>query len=385
MTCRKAGSTLVSLCLACLVGCEAHDQVLPWRPSSALNPASISDAATLGSTDAASLSGMSGAVPVLSATDSSTPDAMAGDSALSVVDAEPGALDAASTFVPMEDAAVATPHGPAPAPQPRAKDPDCDLNGFWAVRQVTRSEALLTSQFANNFFLFQFSHDGESVTATAHVNCALVILGSATGRVTRATGDAIRSHNSQVGRKGKMFKTESGTCHFEMERFWYARGVTEARFVPKPRNALVSLAQVRADNPLPTPARPDGAEDWENDGKLGMAVQLTGIISGVRNSVTRDFTDWYTDSALPIRPQRDWQEDIRAVAHYEGEETIFDPTTGLLAQLAQQDAAAKNTLRLHFLGRDKSDPRAAAVLRADAFETCQALQALLPEKASLEY
>lgn len=304
------------------------------------------------------------------------------DSTVTLLDAAPIAPGSTSNAT---EAGASGEQSQPPMPRPLAKDPDCDLNGVWAVRQVTRSEALLTSQFANNFFFFEFSHEGEDVVATKHLNCALVILGSATGRITRATADAILGHNSQVGRKGKMYKTSSGTCHFEMERFWYARGVTEARFVPKPRNASLSLAQMQADNPLPTPAQPDGAEDWENDGKLGMAVQLTGIIGGVRNSVTRDFSDWYTDDALPIPPQRDWQDDIRAVAHYEGEEVIFDPTTGLLAQLAQQDVTARNSLRLHFLGRDESDPRAAAVLHADPFETCQALQALLPEKASLDY
>ncbi len=378
--------SLIAVCSVVIAGCEAHDQVLPWRPATNSSGVVAQDAAAPTTTAPLPVTGSpSTASPPLVA-DGSSP------AATSDAGAEPLATPGADASIPGTEAGPMVPTdaggtGPSEPPKmtaPTAKDPDCDMNGIWAVRQVTRSEALLTGQFANNFFYFEFSQNGEEVVATKHLNCALVILGSATGRATRATADAIRSHNSQVGRKGTMSKASDG-CHFEMERWWYARGVDEPRFLPKPRNAKVSLAQVQAELPLPTPARPDGAQDWENDGKLGMAVTLTGIIGGIRNSATRDFTDWYTDSARPIPPALDWRENLRVVARFEGEENLFDPTTGLLAQLATVDVAAKNTLTMHFLGRTVSDPRAAAVVRPDSWDTCQALQALLPEKDSLDY
>jgi hypothetical protein len=373
-----------SCALFCLVACEAHDQVLRWQgPDLGSGP---------GTLDAA--------VPA--------PDASQGETGISVspIGSPSGGAMGASSEGGLEAGgatpgpgttpdADAAPLGDASRPEldaavpplpalPVAKDPECDMNGIWLGRQVTRSEALLAGQFANNFYYLEYAQTGEDVVVVKHWNCGVEVRGSATCKVSRATAEALRAHNTQMGRKGKMYKGSDGTCHFEMERWWSARGVDELRFVPTPRNMRVSVAQMKMDKPLPVPQRPDGAEDWENDGKLGLAVQVTGILSGVRNSVQRDFTEWYTDPARPIAPARDWPQDLKVGVVFEGEELLFDPTTGLLAQLAQPDIAAKHLVTLRFLGRSAADPRATALLRADVFEMCLAVQTALPAKDTLD-
>jgi hypothetical protein len=372
----KRGFYLGFSCLS-LLACEAHDVVLPWRSSF---PADAADA----SSSSSSVTSPPSPAPGAQDAGSTLHDAESApiEAAVAVPDAAPVASEAsveAATPPPVD----AGPEAQIPAP-PMPKDPDCDMNGIWAGRQTTRSEALLAGQFANNWYYLEYEQRGEDVVVTKHWNCGLEVQGSATVKVSRPTAEALLAHNSQVGRKGKMYKDTTGKCHFEMERWWSARGVTEARFVPTPRNATLSLAQVAAATPLPVPARPDGAEDWENDGKLGMAVQISGILSGVRNTVQRDYTEWSTDSVHPVVPALDFRQDLDVRVTFVGEEVLFDPLSGLLAQLAQPDGAARHRVTLHFLGRSASDPRAAALLKPVVFDTCQGVQALLPAKNNVD-
>ena len=361
-------------CLS-LLACEAHDQVLPWRGPLTADASSMSSDVISPPPPAPGVQDAGSALPDAQSTPS--------EAAVAIPDAAPAAMEEASVEASTPAPLDAGPEAQVIAP-PTPKDPDCDMNGIWAGRQTTRSEALLAGQFANNWYYLEYEQRGEDVVVTKHSNCGLEVQGSATVKVSRATAEALLAHNTQVGRKGKMYKDSTGKCHFEMERWWSARGVNEARFVPAPRNATLSLAQVVATTPLPVPARPDGAEDWENDGKLGMAVQISGILSGVRNTVQRDYTEWSTDSVRPVTPARDWSQDLDVRVTFVGEEVLFDPLSGLLAQLAQPDGAARHRVTLHFLGRSASDPRAAALLKPEVFDTCQGVQALLPAKNNVD-
>lgn len=358
-------------CLS-LLACEAHDEVLPWRPPFALD-SSVASASTMATPP-----------PADAARDASSElrdaERVPTDAGVAVPEAAADASEAVSATLPDTgpEASVIPPSTLNP------KDPDCDMTGIWLARQTTRSEALLAGQFANNWYYLEYAQNGADVVVTKHANCGLEVQGSATVKVSRATADALLAHNSQVGRKGKMYKDGTGQCHFEMERWWSARGVDEARFAPTPRNSLLSLAQVAAADPLPVPARPDGAEDWENDGKLGMAVQISGILSGVRNTVQRDYAEWFTDSQHPVLPARDWAQDLDVRVTFVGEEVLFDPTSGLLAQLAQPDAAARHRVTLRFLGRSATDPRSVALLKANLFDTCLGVQAALPAKNNVD-
>lgn len=374
----KLGFCLGLSCLS-LLACEAHDEVLPWRPSFPADASSSSASAITTTPPADAGADAASAVRDAKGTqaEAAVADAAAAEAAV--------VTDGASSEADASEAGPFTPDsGPPPVAAPVAKDPDCDMNGVWIGRQTTRSEALLAGQFANNWYYLEYAQSGEDVVVTKHANCGIEVQGSATVKLSRASAEAVLQHNTQVGRKGKMYKDASGRCHFEMERWWSARGVTEARFVPSPRNAVLTLAQVAAATPLPVPARPDGAEDWENDGKLGLAVQISGILSGVRNTVQRDYTEWVTDSLRPVTPARDFTQDFDVRVTFVGEENLFDPTSGLLAQLAQPDAAARHRVTLRFLGRSASDPRAAALVKANIFDTCQGVQAALPAKGTLD-
>lgn len=263
-----------------------------------------------------------------------------------------------------------------------AADADCDMSGIWIGRQTTRSVALGAGQFSNNWYYLEFGHDGQNVTVTKHYDCGIEVRGTVKVVITKETLEGLLPHNIQTGRKGKMYK-DGQTCHFDMERFWSIRGADEARYAPSPRNSTMSIAQAATANAMPTKAAPDGAEDWDADGKAGTAWQVTGIISGVRNSVQRDWTSWAVDATRTVTPAAAWSSDLVVGASFDNEESVIYSNSPLLDQLSSADGAAKHTMTLRFLGRDASDSRVSAIVKSTQFDTCMAIQTALPAQDAL--
>ncbi len=260
-----------------------------------------------------------------------------------------------------------------------AKDADCDLNGVWAARQVAVSTALgIAPQYASSWYYYEFAQDGEDVVVKKHFDCGVHVKGSVTVVTSRATTEALMKRNLQAGRRKGTMKKVNGKCEFHLERFWSIRGANEAKYRPTGAATSEAISALKVSNPLPTKNNTDGAEDWENDGQLGVAWQVTGIASGTRNSVQRDWTEWFTDSEFTITPATDWTSDIVTRARFDNEENVLAPTEGLLTELSQPNVSAKHTLTLRFLGRTKSDARAKELLKADDFDTCKAFQSALP-------
>lgn len=263
-----------------------------------------------------------------------------------------------------------------------AKDADCDLNGLWIARQVTLSRAVGAPQYASTWYYLELSQDGESVAVTRHFDCGIEVKGTVSVKLIPATVKAFIAHNAQAGRKGSMSKRQ-GQCSFTMERFWSVRGADEARFRPTGKEATQDIAQVAANNPLPTESNTDGAIDWENDGFLGAAWQVTGIVSGTRNTAQRDWTEWFTDSSHTITPSKDWTSDLVARVRFNNEENVLHASNPTVSSGGTSDASAQHLLTLHFLGRSTEDARAKAITKSDPFATCLAIQAALPTANSL--
>jgi hypothetical protein len=260
---------------------------------------------------------------------------------------------------------------------PRAQDADCDFNGIWIGKQITVSQALSLPQSSNNWYYLEFSQLGSTVEVKRHFDCGIEVRGSATVTLTRETTEALLSQNHQDGRKGTLIK-DGNVCTFDGARFWSVRGGDEQRYLPNPtRDSADSITQVAAANPLPKPDNTDGAIDTEGDGKLGVAFQLTGIVSGTRNSVQRDWTRWFTEPGYEITPSTDWPDEIVIRADFDNEESVLDPTSGLLVS-GSLPADAEHVLKLRFLGRDVSDPRFTALVKETDLDTCFAIQDAMP-------
>lgn len=268
-----------------------------------------------------------------------------------------------------------------PRETPGAADPECDFNGIWIANQQTVSEALSLPQTSNNWYYLELEQSGNDVEVAKHFDCGIEVRGSATVILSRATLTASITRNLQAGRKLSVSK-QGTSCGFEAARFWSIRGADELRFLPgEPnpgRDFPDDISDVAKAKPLPTAAMSDGAIDVDNDGKLGIAFQVTGIVMGTRNSVQRDWTRWFTEPGYEIAASRDWTTDLTIRADFDNEESIIDPTSGLLVSGSMPSGTAKHVLKLRFLGRDATDPRAMALIKADDVETCYAIQDALP-------
>ena len=260
-----------------------------------------------------------------------------------------------------------------------AADPMCDFTGIWIAKQATISvaEGIAIPATSNNWYYLEFKQSGTDVEVAKHYDCGIEVTGSVTVSVNRKTLEALLSHNVQTGRKATLVK-EGANCKFESARFWSIRGGDEMRFIPNPtRDSDESIDQVAMKNPLPTAQAQDGAVDWEMDGTLGVAFQASGILSGTRNSVQRDWTKWFTEPGFEIAASADWTNELKIRADFDNEENII-AADGLLGAGSTPQPGAKNTLRLRFLGRDAADPRVGEIVKSTQVDTCFAIQDALP-------
>ena len=268
--------------------------------------------------------------------------------------------------------------GEGASPSVGSQAPDCDLTGIWIAKQVTVSEGLSLPQSSNNWLYLELKQTGSSVEVTKHFDCGIEVRGSATVTLSRATLEALMVVNVETGRKASVQK-DGDKCSFETGRFWSIRGADEARFLPNAqRDSSDSVRSVAAANPLPKPGNTDGAIDSDGDGKLGVAFQVAGVISGTRNAVQRDWSRWFTEPGYEIPASTNWTSDLKIRTDFDNEESVLDPTSGLLVTGSTPKTQAKHLLRLRFLGRDASDPRAASMVKASDVDTCYAIQDAFP-------
>jgi hypothetical protein len=269
---------------------------------------------------------------------------------------------------------------------PSTPSADCNLTGIWFTRIVTVTQALSLPQYATAWGYLEIDQPPgrADFTVTKGFDCGTEVHGSVTVTLLPNTLEAHMKHNSQAGRKGTMKKHPAGHCVVSTEPFWVLLGAAE-RFLPA-RNADEEIEPVAARLPLPTIDRPEGAEDWDGDGKLGVSWQVSGVIQGTRSTVQRQWTRWFSNEQYAVAPSMDWN-DIVVRVDFDKDEAVFDPTSGPLVSpsFSVRTPETPNRSLLRFLGRDKTDARGAVVLGTDptgdtaaTVATCHAIQDMLP-------
>lgn len=261
--------------------------------------------------------------------------------------------------------------------------PACDLSGLWAARQTTESLALNMPQYASNWYLYEFTQAGTALEVKAHMDCGIAVQGTVIVQLSPQTTSALMTHNRQVGRKGTVTQAAGATCAVSLERFYSVRGVSEARYAPMPRSRMVSLETLRAEQPLPPSTMPMATEDWDNDGKPGIAWVVSGIIPGVRHTAQRDWTTYFTAPGYTVPANSTFPNDLTIRAAFAAEEVVYAADPPSLRQLSQPNCAAKHTLTLRYLGKTADDPRAKQVLGRDDATTCANVRAALPAAKGL--
>lgn len=378
--------TFLSLALvAFATACEAHDRVLPYlgvhdsgRQADSGKGPRPSDADVSFDSDAS-------LEPDMGDESSDDPDNAEVDPTSEEAGGPGGplpGLDDGGTPVARDDASASSDAAVPPA-TPVASDPECDMSGLWMVKQLTRSEALGLGQFANYYYFFELAQDGEDVTVVSQMDCDIRVEGSVSVTINEATRRSLMAHNSQRGRRATMRRQDDTHCALAFERFWSVRGADEARFAPMPRSSKETVAEVRTRLPLPTAQARSGAEDWEEDGQLGIAWQINGIASGTRNTVQRDYTEWFTDETHTVKPARDFKVPLVLRSAFDNDENVINATSGLVGSLAVADQRAEHRVAWSFLGRSASDARARAVLDDDPLVTCNHIVDALPHENGL--
>jgi len=267
--------------------------------------------------------------------------------------------------------------------RPTAQDPECDMNGVWIARLTTfsRDSVFNSVQTASNWFYYELAQAGRDVVVTRSLDCGMQVSGSADVTINAATTRALLHRNDQAGRKGEFYK-DADHCTLRLARFYSTRGVPRATYLPDDPTLMPELDALSPA--LPTEALPAGAEDWDDDGSLGLAFNVAGL--GARHVVQRDWNEYTSvgDSSNPIALDAN---ELVVAASFDSEEHILAVSGGLGA-LLRAGATPANGMRHRIafrrLGRDVADAAVAAIRAADELETCYNIQDAMPHDATMQ-
>ncbi|MET0283839.1 MAG: hypothetical protein ABW352_05195 [Polyangiales bacterium] len=266
----------------------------------------------------------------------------------------------------------------------QAADPACDLNGYWAVKQVLINDAgIAGSQRTAQWFYVALSQQGEEVTMVEHHDCGQLTRGDTQVVVPVDTLRVLVSKNSWKGRSARI-EREGDACAVRFERAWTVRGADPAEYLPAGVFASGGLS-AQAAMPLPNVFDTEGAEDWNGAtlSRLGFALSISGATSGTRWMTQRLYSEWFSDDAhaVPATVERD---SLVLAARFDSEMNVLSasPSNGLLQTLVPtpDGSNVENHVELKFLGVTEDDPRGASVVdQSDRVKRCLHIQnTLLP-------
>jgi hypothetical protein len=281
------------------------------------------------------------------------------------------------------------------------RDTDCDMTGYWAAseKDYTCDSIFHQPQTSSNWYLYHFVQDGSDFHADAELDCGVHVTGSATVDYTPPSLRAIMYLNAMDGtgshpaRHGTSQATAGG-CAVTLDRWYKIRGAEDS-FLPAdfstkpPLSSLPPLPTVsdpiNGADPATGPGAPQGATDPDGNGFAGIAFQITGIVTGVRDSAQRDWKE-YATTGSPV-PAAAISIDVPGA--FDLQESILHVSQcGTGCGLLTTEATASThpgMVTLHFLGRTLTNSRVAAIVAgtprqsadADA-TTCQNIQQLMP-------
>jgi hypothetical protein len=282
------------------------------------------------------------------------------------------------------------------------RDSDCDMTGYWAVSETdyTCDDIFHQPQTSSDWRLYHLTQTGNDFTVDAELDCGVHVTGSATVDYTPDSLDAIIYENAMDGTGSHPARTgtsqaTAGGCAVTLSRWYDIRGAVET-YLPADFSTMPALASLP---PLPSVSDPingndslsavSGATDPDGDGFAGIALQITGIVTGIRDSVQRDWKQYATTDTpvaaaaltFDVPGAFDLQENILHVSQ-------CGTGCGLLTTGAAA-ATAPGRVTFSFIGKTLGSSRVAAVvagqprksLAAD-LTTCTHVVAALPHDAS---
>lgn len=278
------------------------------------------------------------------------------------------------------------------------RDSDCDLTGYWAVRETdyTRDTVVGALQISSTWQLYHLQQVGEAFEVIEQIECGVHVTGSVTVDETGGTLRSLIYRNrmdaaSPRGARKGTSKPVAGGCAFTFDRWYKVRGVSETTFLPADFAARPALADLPALPSVPDPVKansfPPEAEDWDGDRIAGVAYRISGFANGVRNTVQRDWREFATFVDRPV-PARALVFTVPGT--FDLQEKVLSATQcgGLCSLVATPANPARDVvarMTLSFIGKTSEGSRVASIVAGvprrsleDDLATCARVRLLLP-------
>ena len=283
------------------------------------------------------------------------------------------------------------------------RDSACDLTGFWSVRETdyARDTVLQSIQTSSNWFFYHVTQTANDFVVDQELDCGIHVTGSATVEYTPAAlrgviyenrmDDPASTHGLRHGTS-----TASGDgCAVTLDRWYSVRGA-ETSYLPADFSLHQSNQELTA---LPTEAdpvngtdTPAGTTDEDGDGLPGISFDITGFVTGVRNSAQRTWKEYATTAAAPVTAAA---LTFAVPGGFDVEEHVLRVTEcgsacSLLASAANSAQGVPGRITFSFIGKTFGSARVAAVAANvprqsidDDLTTCANVRLLLPHDPSV--
>lgn len=285
------------------------------------------------------------------------------------------------------------------------KSEACDMTGYWIIRETDFSIDTIVSQVqtSSNWYVVKLSQVGESFEVNRAINCGIRVTGSVTVELTAAGVRGLIHENPQDSdsprgpRRGTF--TPGGTgCAFALDRNYMVRGgdpsLLPADFTTNPDLSTLPPLPSESDPENPTMTDVALAVDTDGDGRPGVAFQISGNLTGVRNVVQRDWNEYFTLADRPIPTNAielvagvrfDNQENVLSVSDCPAE------SCSLLAAGSYPAMNLQDRVTFLYLGKDLTDPRVSRIIETELktnvdgdLRTCENAYGALPHDASMQ-
>jgi hypothetical protein len=276
------------------------------------------------------------------------------------------------------------------------------MTGFWGARETEfeRDSIVGSIQISSQWYFFHVTQTADDFVIDQELDCGVHVTGSATVDYSAASlrtliyanrmDDSAGAHGARHGTS----TSASGGCAVTFNRWYSVRGA-EDTFLPadfSTHPALSALAPLPTESdPVNGTDSPPGITDPDGDGIPGVAFNVTGFVTGTRNSAQRTWQDYATADSAPIAASAitfvvpgafDIEEHVMRV-------TDCGEGCSLLASAANADQNTPGRIAFSFIGKTFGSARVSAVAANvprqdvnDDLTTCANVRLILPHDAT---
>ena len=282
------------------------------------------------------------------------------------------------------------------------RDTACDMTGFWGARETEyeRDSIVGSLQISSQWFFFHLTQTGDTFVIDQELDCGVHVTGSATVEYSAASVRAMIYANRMDdvggahGARHGTSQAANGGCAVTLDR-WYSLRGAEDSYLPGDfgsHPALSSLTPLPVESdPVNGTDSPVGITDPDGDGIPGVGFDVTGFVTGTRNSAQRVWQDYATPDGAPapasaiivtVPGEFDIEEHVMRVSN-------CGTGCSLLASAANAAHDTPGRIVFLFVGKTFGSARVAAVAANvprqavnDDLTTCANVRLLLPHDAT---